>query len=216
MFNHTPLETPLCLYSKERSEFRTLVFWGSPFNEGHRRGRGFLASPVTRDGGQLPAMYLDSKMRLWELQGNPLPSTFTRNRTETLVFLPCLHTIPVLCYCGSEVLQLCSAETPPSSPPPQCPPSGMASQAPAAWEPDPGGGGGGGSSGRLCLALAGHFMVSFCVGRKFVPVLCCWAQPKVSLGDSEPFRGLDGGGAVGLGNGFYSSKGLCFLKHCSP
>lgn len=58
--------------------------------------------------------------------------------------------------------------------------------------------------------------VSFCVGREFVPVLCCWPQQKVSLGDTEPFKALDGGGTMGLGHGFCSPKGLCFLKHCSP
>ncbi|KAK2084418.1 hypothetical protein P7K49_037451 [Saguinus oedipus] len=37
----------------------------------------------------------------------------------------------------------------------------MASHAPAAWEPDPGEAGGGGSPGRLCLALARHFLSPF-------------------------------------------------------
>ena len=69
---------------------------------------------------------------------------------------------------GSSAL-LCSDT---AFPAPQRPPSGMASQAPAAWEPDPGGGGGGGSSERLCLALAGHLTAPFCVGREFVPVFC--------------------------------------------
>ena len=128
----------------------------------HRAERGSPGPPFTRDGGQLPATCLVVRMRHWELRVTPLPFPVAGNRTVTLPpppqpfsTQPPRALLPWLL--GSSAL-LCSDT---AFPAPQRPPSGMASQAPAAWEPDPGGGGGGGSSERLCLALAGHLTAPF-------------------------------------------------------
>ena len=223
VFNHTPLETPKCLYANERPEFKTLVLWNafmqmrdlnsrlwySPSKEGeHRTGRGSPGSPFTREGDSYLQHALSSRWGFGSSEWILCP--FHSPETELWHWPPAfLHTTPqgsVTLAAKSFSSALLRPALLPCSPVPALRNGVRGTCSLGTWPRWSGWG------RQLWAPLSGFSWtphVSFCVGREFVPVFWHWPEPKVSLGDSEPLKGLDGGEAMGLGQEFCSLKGLC-------